>query len=90
MKNEEGIEAVCRHLAGQLRNRREQLDLSVNRLAELTGLNRQAITFVERFERTPSISTFLRLARALKLDPSDMWRIAERECPGTGQEENGS
>lgn len=77
MKDEEKIRNTCRHLAIQLKTRREQLGISANRLAEMSGLNRQTVTFVERGDRIPSLSTFLRLARALGLTPSEMWKLTE-------------
>lgn len=68
---------ICEILGGLLREEREKADLSANKLAQMTGLNRQAITFVERGDRIPSIDTFTRIALALGKLPSDLWKEAE-------------
>ena len=48
----------------------------MERLAVKAGLSKGMVSLVERDLRNPTLDTFLRLTRALKLDPSVVLRKA--------------
>ncbi len=72
---------LCEALRVVLREAREAAGLSLGDVANLSGLNRQAITFIERGERRPTAETFVHLAMALGLRPSEAWKRAEDALP---------
>lgn len=53
-----------------LRNRRESVPMSMNKLAEKSGLSLTMISFVERELRKPTLDTLLRIADALDIELS--------------------
>jgi transcriptional regulator with XRE-family HTH domain len=61
-----------------LREAREAASLSLGEAAKLSGLNRQAITFIERGDRRPTTDTVAKLTLALGLLPSQAWDRAEQ------------
>jgi transcriptional regulator with XRE-family HTH domain len=56
-----------------MRERRMELGISQERLAELTGLHRTYVGSVERGERNISIDNIDRIAKALELGLSDFF-----------------
>jgi transcriptional regulator with XRE-family HTH domain len=64
-----------------LREARTAAALSLGEVAARSGLNRQAITFIETGERRPTSETLSRLAMALGLKPSEAWARAEARIP---------
>jgi len=58
----------------EIRRHRNAKKLSQEKLAELAGLNRNYIGFVERAERSPRAVTIFKIARALGLHPSELLR----------------
>lgn len=61
-------------LGREIRRHRNDKGLSQEKLAELAGLNRNYVGFVERAERSPRVTTIFRIARALDLHPSELIR----------------
>ena len=61
-------------MGSEIRRHRKAKGLSQEELAELAGLNRNYVGFVERAERSPRAVTIFRLARALGIHPSDLLR----------------
>jgi len=59
-----------------VRRKREELGLSQEDFAELTGHHRTYIGFLERGERSPNIHTLNRVAEALQMKVSDLLREA--------------
>lgn len=55
-----------------MRAARATAGLSQVALSEATQLDRAAISFLERAERCPDLSTLVRVARALSVTPSDL------------------
>ncbi len=63
--------AQCK-LGSAIRNLRAELGLSQEVLAELSDLHRTYVGGVERGERNVSLENIVRLARALKVTPSQL------------------
>lgn len=61
-------------LGREIRRHRNAKGLSQEKLAELAGLNRNYVGFVERAERSPRATTVFRIARALGVHPADLLR----------------
>ncbi|MBV9991605.1 MAG: helix-turn-helix transcriptional regulator [Alphaproteobacteria bacterium] len=61
-------------LGNEIRRHRNLKGLSQEKLAELAGLNRNYIGFVERAERSPRVTVIFRIARALEIHPSELIR----------------
>jgi transcriptional regulator with XRE-family HTH domain len=60
--------------AAHLRELREKRELSQTKLAELAGLNRNYIGDVERGRRNPCLDNIVRIAEALNVPPSELFR----------------
>ncbi len=58
--------------ASNLRRHRERAGLSQGGLALACGLHRTEISLLERGEREPRLTTIIRLARALDVEPNDL------------------
>ena len=56
---------------------RTSAGLSQYRLAELTGLSREAIRLIESGQRIPSLHTFLLLCAALEVDTAALFRDSD-------------
>jgi transcriptional regulator with XRE-family HTH domain len=72
------LEPVCKALAGTIRRRRLKRGLSLNRLAAMTRLARQMLSFIETNRRVPTIGTVARISRAFGLPCSRLVAEAER------------
>ncbi len=58
-----------------LREVREEKNISLRRLAELTGISASQLSKIERQESEPTISTLVRIALALKIDIQKLYKI---------------
>ena len=72
------IQAISRQLARILREERQKQGLSMNAVAERSGLSAPMIGYVEREMRAPTVETVLRMAHALDLDAADLIRRAQK------------
>jgi transcriptional regulator with XRE-family HTH domain len=66
------IDEQVRAFGENMRATRLNADMSQVRLSEATRLDRAAISFLERAERAPDLSTLVRVARALAVKPADL------------------
>jgi DNA-binding XRE family transcriptional regulator len=60
-------------LYNRVEEARSLLGLSRNELSSLTGVHYQTIGYIERGEYNPSLSLALRLAKALKVEVSEIF-----------------
>lgn len=60
--------------AAHLRELRDKRAISQTRLAELAGLNRNYVGDVERGKRNPCLDNIIKLADALNVNPSELFR----------------
>lgn len=66
------IDDQVRAFGENMRAARLRAGLSQVGLSEATRLDRAAISFLERAERAPDLSTLVRVARALSVTPADL------------------
>jgi transcriptional regulator with XRE-family HTH domain len=66
------IDEQVRQFGEKMRAARLNAGLSQVSLSEATQLDRAAISFLERAERSPDLSTLLRISRALAIRPVDL------------------
>jgi len=66
-------EELTRDFGALVRQLRLEKEMSQERLAEMCGLHRNYVGAIERAERTPSIVTADKLAKALKVPLSEMF-----------------
>lgn len=66
-------------LANVLQRRREALDLSKRRLAELAHLERVYIIQLERGDKRPTLNALFYLCDALAITPQELLREVEAE-----------
>lgn len=61
------------------RDKRKELDLTQEQLSFLTGYDRTYINRVERGARNPSFTAILNICSVLRIPPSAVMHIVERE-----------
>jgi len=69
---------IRENVASLFHKERARKKLSLNVVAQRAGLSRQMIAFVERGQTNPTIETFVRIARALELDPAKILAKAQK------------
>jgi transcriptional regulator with XRE-family HTH domain len=65
-----------------LRKERLRKGLSMNALAERSGLNQSAISLIERGLRSPNLDTLLRIAEALEVELGSLIEAATDHVKG--------
>ena len=68
MPSTEVYQAISAQISRVIAEERVRQGLSMNRLAEMTGLSLTMVSYVERGLRNPTLDTLLRLTDALALD----------------------
>jgi transcriptional regulator with XRE-family HTH domain len=64
-----------------LQEERKAKNISQEKLAKITGLDRTFISLIENGKRSPTFSTILKICSALEMDPSDLFSIYEKKDP---------
>jgi transcriptional regulator with XRE-family HTH domain len=64
-----------------IRQLREDRRMSQQRLSEATGVHWNYIGGIERAERNPTVEVIARLAQALGVRTSELFRLAEESAP---------
>lgn len=78
MIDQKQVEKVSSRVAKILREERERRGLSMNSVAERSGLSQPMISLIERELRKPTLDSLLRIAMAIDLDLADVIRKALR------------
>lgn len=63
------IEVDFKKLGDRIRTARENMNLTQERLAEITGLSNNYISNIERNQSIPSVATLVKLCNALEITP---------------------
>jgi len=71
MANNE-FEKFNKDLGKQIQNLRVQRGLTQEELAELVGMDRVSIGYIEQGIRAPKLSTLLRISKALKISIQEL------------------
>lgn len=74
-------DAICSQVALLLKEERLKAGISLNALAQKSGLSRQTISYVEQEAQSPSLDTLLRLTLALEVDLAALIGRAKRAAP---------
>jgi transcriptional regulator with XRE-family HTH domain len=83
---------IAEDVGPKIASRREQIGLSQEELADLSGLHRTAISLLELGKRAPRIVTLFVIAGVLEVSPSDLlagiyWERVEGDEDGTFTDE---
>jgi len=65
-----------------IQEERKAKEISQEKLARLTGLDRTAISLIETGKRSPTFITILKICSALEVEPSELFTIYEKRDPG--------
>lgn len=71
MSNDAQREAICSHVIRIMREARERQGISMNALAQRSGLAQSTVSRIEAELRTPNLDTLLRISEVLGLDLED-------------------
>lgn len=58
-----------------LKHIRKERNMTLKRLSEITGISEAHLSYVERGEREPSLSTIIRIAVALNIDEKELYEV---------------
>jgi transcriptional regulator with XRE-family HTH domain len=71
--------AECERIIYLLKEERERRGLSKYVIAQKSGLSQQAIGYMEKGLRIPSLETVLRIAKAINVDLAEIIKRAQKE-----------
>jgi transcriptional regulator with XRE-family HTH domain len=71
--------AECEKIIQLLKEERERRGLSKYAVAQQSGLSQQAIGYMEKGHRIPSLETVLRIAKAMNVDLAAIIKRAQKE-----------
>jgi transcriptional regulator with XRE-family HTH domain len=69
----------CQKIIQLLKEDRERKGLSKYLVAQRSGLSQQAIGYMEKGHRIPSLETVLRIAKAMNVDLAEIIKRARKE-----------
>ena len=58
-----------------VREAREKKNIKFNTLAKLAGISKGTLSNIERQEQEPKLSTMILIARALKVEIKDLYKV---------------
>jgi transcriptional regulator with XRE-family HTH domain len=73
-------EAVAANVVRLLREEREKRGLSMNTVAQHSGLSHSIISLIERDLRNPTLDTLLRIAEAIGIDLGEIITRASKQA----------
>lgn len=75
MKHHDKID-LLKIFGNAVAKKRRQLEMSQEKLAEITGLHRTYIGMLERGERNPTLVTIARFSKGLKLEAHELLKLS--------------
>jgi transcriptional regulator with XRE-family HTH domain len=78
-------EAIAANVIRLLREEREKHGLSMNVVAQRSGLSHSIVSLIERDLRNPTLDTLLRIAEAIEVDLGELLTRARREISKSGK-----
>lgn len=78
-------EAIAANVVRLLREEREKRGLSMNVVAQRSGLSHSIVSLVERDLRNPTLDTLLRIAEVIEVDLGDILTRARKEISKPGK-----
>lgn len=72
-------EAIAANVVRLLREEREKRGLSMNAVAQRSGLSQSIVSLIERDLRNPTLDTLLRIAEAIEIDLGEILVRARKE-----------
>jgi transcriptional regulator with XRE-family HTH domain len=78
-------EAIAANVVRLLREEREKRGLSMNVVAQRSGLSHSIVSLVERDLRNPTLDTLLRIAESIEVDLGDILTRAQKEISKPGK-----
>ena len=76
-------EAIAANVVRLLREEREKRGLSMNVVAQRSGLSHSIVSLIERDLRNPTLDTLLRMAEAIEIELGDILNQASKEASKT-------
>jgi transcriptional regulator with XRE-family HTH domain len=74
-------EAIVANVVRLLREEREKRGLSMNVVAQRSGLSHSIVSLIERDLRNPTLDTLLRIADAIEVDLGEILTRARKGVP---------
>jgi len=79
------MQNVLRALGERIRELREQKHWSQEEFADLCGLHRTAVGFLERAERNPRLDTLMTISKGLGITVSELLQGLEKRSQSVGR-----
>lgn len=80
MRKDSLREAITANVIRLLREEREKRGLSMNVVAQRSGLSQSIVSLIERDLRNPTLDTLLRIADAIEIDLGEILTRARKEA----------
>lgn len=58
-----------------LKEIREEKNITLRKLSEITGISKSHLSYIERGEKEPSLSIIIRIAIALNIDEKELYEV---------------
>lgn len=76
-KLKKGRKGLTKGYGGNLKKFRDRASLTVQELADYTGLSKSMLNAIESGKQTGSLESFLIICQVLEVDPNTMLRVEE-------------